>query len=42
MEALKREKEDLISKLRMIEIDNERLGRITNQKDEIDMSNQTM
>jgi chromosome segregation ATPase len=42
MEQLKREKDDLISKLRMIEIDNERLGRITNQKDEIDMANQTM
>ena len=42
MEQLKREKDDLISKLRMIEIDNERLQRITNQKDEIDMANQTM
>ena len=42
LEQLRREKEDLISKLRMMEIDNERLGRITNQKDEIDMANQTM
>ena len=39
---LRREKDDLISKLRMVEIDNERLQRITNQKDEIDMANQTM
>lgn len=40
--SLKREKDDLINKLKVMEIDNDRLNRITNQKDELDMSNQTM
>ena len=30
LNALKREREDLINKLKFIEIDNDRLGRITN------------
>ena len=42
LKAIRREKDDLIHRLKVIEIDNDRLNRVTNQKDEIDMSNQTM
>ena len=42
LKAIRREKDDLLHRLKVIEIDNDRLNRVTNQKDEVDMSNQTM
>ena len=42
LNRIKIEKEDLITKLRLVETDNDRLQRTTNQKDEVDMSNQEM
>ena len=42
LKMIRREKDDLLNKLKVMEIDNDRLNRVTNQKDELDMSNQTM
>lgn len=39
---MKYEKDDLVRQMKRVSNDNDNLQRITNQKDEVDMSNQTM